>query len=828
MSDDFSKAKKPKSKSTKGKKRFDYSEMYYSDIMLDNMLFGVLVRSPIQCGAITQIDLPPLPDGAFFFSAKDIPGKNKIDIKGTEVPIFADENILYQGQPVGILVGPDETELFEILGQIDFKLQYTNLPIGLEFSDTFSAEQLLASRSILQGEVDKEYEQATFKFEQTFSLNLPSPPQEKNGALVYFSSRQLNIYSNTCWSSHLRKTVSSALNINENNIVLHKTLPAENKINNTWIASYSAAQAAVASFHTHKPVKLVYSIDEQKNYIEQNISSSVRHRTGVNQNGKIVSMDICVIINAGALNPFIQYILDRFVIVSLGIYNVENLRIDAYALKTNYAPLNCSFNWGDEQAFFAIENHIQQIANKLGVNHLEFRAKNIFDENNKEFFKISEDFERNLQKLLSKNKSENVENANANAGGFENILPNQAPNFENEQNNGLNLLNAPNATNFQIEQNASLASNFQLQNEKNWQNAQNGLNGGQNFQFSEGKIEKLSASPNLFGQIVKKISQKFQNKSPFIIPNKNKYLSLLIECVAQKSNYLRKNAAYQTVAQNPSNFDKIKRGIGIAFAFDGNGFFMPNFIRSKYSLELTLESEGLTIKTYSPSEQLKSIWNDIVCKMLDLKPEQIRFETDFSNADEPEEPDVLAENITIMTQLLKKCCKTIQNSRFRQALPITVKKTFSPPKKTAWNSEDFVGTPFLSTTWGVAVVEVEVDTITYNINVRNITIAIDGGEIMNQQQAEITAIVASNQIIKNFVSPQSLNIVQPNVYFIPSKEAPKQIGEIVNNILPAAFTNAVSQALNKPITSLPLSSDSIYSVISSSSPQNEEIIENTV
>ncbi len=774
MSDEISRPKKPRARNTKGKKRFDYSEMYYSDIMLDNMLYGVLVRSPVQCGAITQIDLPPLPDGAFFFSADDVPGCNTVDIQGTQVPIFAGDNILYQGQPVGILVGPDETELFELLGQIDFKLQYTSLPIGLDFSDTFSADQLLASRSILQGEVDKEYENADFKFEQTFSLNLPCTPRERNGALVSFSGRQMNIYSNTCWSSHLRKTVAAALNIAESSIVLHKTQPGESKINDTWIASISAAQVAVASFHTHKPVKLVYSIDEQHSYIEQNVSSSVRHRTGVNRDGRIVSMDICVIINAGAFNPFIQYILDRFAIAACGIYSVENIRIDAYALKTNYSPLNCTFNWGDEQAFFAVENHIQQIARELGVNHLEFKAKNVFDESSSPFFEISEDFERNLKKLLPQPEEQTAQ---------------PELNGENDEK----FPDVPNAANF---------SAIGTQN-----------------------AEKLSASPTLFGQIAKKITQKIENKSPFIIPGKSKYLAALTECAVQKSNYLRKNAAYLTVAFKPSSWDKIKRGVGIAMAFDGNGFFMPDFIRSKYSLEMTLESDGiLSIKIYSPTEQLKTIWSDIVCKMLDLKPEQIRFESDYSYTNEPEEPDVLAENITIMTQLLKKCCKTIQTSRFRQALPITVHKTYTPPKKTAWNCESFSGTPFLSTTWGVAVVEVEVDTTTYNVTARNVTLAIDGGEIMNQQQAEITAIVAANQTIKNFVSPQSLNVVQPNVYFIPSKEAPKQIGEIVNNILPAAFSNAVSQALNKPITALPLTTDSIYRIISST--QKEETCEN--
>ena len=49
-----------------------------------------------------------------------------------------------------------------------------------------------------------------------------------------------------------------------------------------------------------------------------------------------------------------------------------------------------------------------------------------------------------------------------------------------------------------------------------------------------------------------------------------------------------------------------------------------------------------------------------------------------------------------------------------------------------------------------------------------------------------------------------------HISFVETQNEPKQLGELVYNILPAAFANAVSLVLNKTITKLPLSGDTIY------------------
>ena len=156
----------------------------------------------------------------------------------------------------------------------------------------------------------------------------------------------------------------------------------------------------------------------------------------------------------------------------------------------------------------------------------------------------------------------------------------------------------------------------------------------------------------------------------------------------------------------------------------------------------------------------------------------------------------------------------MQKSRFRQPLPIHVKKTFSPLRKNQWNTSEFSGQPFQSTTWAAAVVEVEVDTITYEVSLRDVNIAIECGELLDEKSATSSVKTEVSRIMSNFVEPNSLNVVYPKVAFIQSNENPKEIGSVIENVVPAAFSSAVSQALGVEVTTLPLKTDSIFNLLS--------------
>lgn len=84
--------------------KFKGEVMFISDINVPGMLHAVLIRSNVRSGKLLDIQLPKMPDGYFFFSAVDIPGKNSIWNYET-LPVFASYEISYLGEPVGVIAG---------------------------------------------------------------------------------------------------------------------------------------------------------------------------------------------------------------------------------------------------------------------------------------------------------------------------------------------------------------------------------------------------------------------------------------------------------------------------------------------------------------------------------------------------------------------------------------------------------------------------------------------------------------------------------------------------------------------------------------------------
>ena len=560
-------------KKTRRQKKYlnpiELANTLYSDINLPDMLYAILIRSPVQCGKISSIDFTdPLPEDVFFFSAQDMPDTQTINVNDIKIPVFAMEKVSYLGQPIGILIGPNEEELVNISQEICINADFD---FPEEFSETFSDKQIIAHRTLTYGEPDKYLLDTSNTIENTFSSEIYIENEECNGIIVHFNNKKLNVYTNTCWTSYMRKSLSQITGIEEINIIINKTNSVKTNLNDIWLNTLTAAQVSIAAILIKKPIKLVYTPDEQEQYARRKKPAIIRNRTAVDENNNITAMDISILIDAGAFNPFIQYILDKLVITASGVYSIPNIKISSYALKTNYPPLNPSFSWGDSQAFFAVETQINQIITKFKQDFVEFRYNNLLSETKKDFY-IS----------------------------YENI------------------------------------------NIKN-----------------------------------------------------------VIDTIIKKSDFLRRNTCYSLLKTDDSDISNyhLLRGIGLAAASEGNGFFLPDLIRSKYSLELTLETDGtLTVKKYIPSKTLRNIWLRIIKEILDIPENLIKFDIQSSIVDN-DEPDVLENNISILTQLLKKCCSTLQHSRFRQALPITVKKTYKLMQKSLWDSELFSGQPFHSTTW---------------------------------------------------------------------------------------------------------------------------------
>ena len=103
--------------------------MYVADYSFPDMLYAYMVRSSVPRGRILDIHVPQLPDGYYFISAKDIPenGRNELWMIQKDWRCFADGDVRYVGETIGLLVGPDRNILKYLLDntKIDYEEEYS-------------------------------------------------------------------------------------------------------------------------------------------------------------------------------------------------------------------------------------------------------------------------------------------------------------------------------------------------------------------------------------------------------------------------------------------------------------------------------------------------------------------------------------------------------------------------------------------------------------------------------------------------------------------------------------------------------------------------------
>ena len=791
---------------------------FYSDFDKPGTLFAALVRSPSPVGKIKNITISNLPEGYYFFTEKDIPGAKSIKINKTVIKVFESKNISYTGEPLGIIAGPDETTVLSLLDNISVNLDVENLESALknviknnittEKSENDSknekdkkiieknnsdeknqndnqnekqsqnqnenlnqtktqngiqiqneeknenlndfVEQInempsldtvidktkveenpnitIATREVKYGfykdysiqmeenkKLEHPFESQFFEnqdlifFDDTWKQEISSQNWQQNeGVFCYMESSNIHIYVPTKWTYLTHKAVAEVLGISIENVFIHKTKTSGVYPTGLWKTTQIALQAATVCYITRKPVKLVLSKQEQNLYMKPGVTTKFDYKVAVKPDGHIFAMKILIDIDVGSDNPFAQEITDRITLASCNYYKTENLYIYTKTHTSRMPPTTISIKVADSQSFFAIENEIQTISNRI------------------------------------------------------NLLPDE-----------IRLLNA-------------------------------------NIHESK-KTEKKSAKKQ-------KNEDDGKMKFPFDIQVGN--VSDVLSSVIKKSDFNRKYASFSMEAKarlekkSQAFFALPLRGIGLASGYVVSGY-NGNSVFDYYSkVEITLTTEDkLIIHCIKPSDEIQKIWKKTAVEILQIPEDNIIVNSEFQIDQLPENPEDTVSSIGIMNELIRKCCLDIQKKRFHQPLPLTAKRSVPRTSKAKWNKEEFCGTPYLATSIASTVVEVELDTYNYNEKIKGIWVTIDCGEIFDQEAAIRTIKLEIQQELSMLVKGKTVSCSQVNISFVKSNNKCGQIGALIHNTLPAAFSSALSLALATQLNELPCTEDLLFNLI---------------
>ena len=133
---------------------------------------------------------------------------------------------------------------------------------------------------------------------------------------------------------------------------------------------------ALAAWKLQRPVKIVWSRQESILGHGKRHAVILRAKWGATKDGKVIAIENEIIGDGGAYMYTSNKVLGNSAITSTGPYNIPNVKTDVYGVYTNNVPGGAFRGFGAPQALFMAETQMNKLAEKLGMDPVEFRLKN--------------------------------------------------------------------------------------------------------------------------------------------------------------------------------------------------------------------------------------------------------------------------------------------------------------------------------------------------------------------------------------------------------------------------------------------------------------------
>ncbi|MGB6903910.1 MAG: xanthine dehydrogenase family protein molybdopterin-binding subunit [Acidobacteriaceae bacterium] len=358
---------------------------YIDDLTLPGMLYGATVRSSIARGRILGIEFGDDVSWNEFVivTATDIPGANEIALINHDWPCLAAEVVNHSEEPIVLLAHPDRHLLPKAVAAV--RVQYEEWPavFSIEESERRDAvvwgeDNLFKSFLMEKGDVDAVWAQADRIVQGEYATGAQEHLYiENNGAIAAYSADEgLTVWGSLQCPFYVHKSLVKMTGLPEDKVRIVQVETGGAFGGKEDYPSMIGAHAALLAMKSGHPVKIVYDRAEDMAATTKRHPSRVRHRTAVTREGKLLGAEIEIALDGGAYSTLSATVLSRATIHAGGPYDWPNIRVRSKAFATNYPPHGAFRGFGAPQSLFAIERHMDHIAEALGIAPDEVRRRN--------------------------------------------------------------------------------------------------------------------------------------------------------------------------------------------------------------------------------------------------------------------------------------------------------------------------------------------------------------------------------------------------------------------------------------------------------------------
>jgi len=362
---------------------------YLDDLSMPGMLHGTTVRSPVPRGILHDIQYSPdIPWNEFtVVTAADIPGRNVVQLIDDDQPYLADGEVNHAEEPIVLLAHPDASVLEEGRRGISFEIEA--LPAVYTIEDALSGREIVWGRDnifktylVSRGDVDiacaqpdvviVEGEYETGAQEQLYI--------EPNGMLALARGQDgITVWGSMQCPYYVHKALAALFDLPGEKIRVVQMETGGGFGGKEEYPSIIAGHAALLSWKSGRPVKMVYDRAEDMVATTKRHPSKTHHRTAVSRDGRLLAIDIDFVIDGGAYTTLSPVVLSRGTIHAAGPYFAPNVRVQGRAVATNAPPHGAFRGFGAPQSLFALERHMDRVAAAIGLAPDEFRRRNFIE-----------------------------------------------------------------------------------------------------------------------------------------------------------------------------------------------------------------------------------------------------------------------------------------------------------------------------------------------------------------------------------------------------------------------------------------------------------------
>ncbi len=682
---------------------------YVSDYDFADCLWGRLVRSSIPRGIIKSITLPEMPEGYRFITYKDIPegGHNYLHMIATDWKCFAEHDVRYVGETIGIMVGPDKTTVEDLREQV--KIEYEEQEPAVSIDDGVAckggafvnSDNIHCRLKLEVGNVDEAFKKADRIVEETIETGFQEHIYlETNGACCVPNGDGYKIYASAQCPFYITKSVAPVLGIDPSKITVQQTVTGGAFGGKEHFPDVVCGPLLLACYVMKKGVKMIFDREEDiENSVKRHPSKTV-FKTALDKDGNILAMDSTVYYNVGGYLSSSFVVLQRGCFHVTGCYSFPNMRTVGLGVATNTFP-SCAFRgFGAPQTLFAVETHMCHLAEMQGLDPLEYK---------KRYF---------------------------------------------------------------IKQGDTTSTN--------------------------GKVVERVMIPEMLDQVLK------------------------------ASDYERKIKEYKWGCG---------KGIGISFynhggAFTGNG--EQAIIKGRCKLHKFKDGKVEILCSQTEMGQgFHTILPKIAAYVLEIPIEKVIFLDPDTSRVPDSGPTAASRSTMIVGELVERAAR-LMKPRYDKEEDFTVETHYEHPEGYPWDQSTFQGYAYLGYGWGVCAVEVEVDPCTGEVTTKGVWSSHDCGHLIDEMivHGQVNGGIlqgigwASTEVLKNvgghfkqtsmsdYIVPTSMDCPKQGVYFVenPYQWGPfgaKGMGELVFNGSGAAYIDALSKAIGKRITAIPVPTEDV-------------------